>query len=237
VLKCSAAYPNIREQLKMEVFEQTSLPMKNSSMPRPPLERAISRQVEAPPLSVSDRQDITQTVFVPSKPKPSDIIFIFGAYTGTWQPAAGLYAEEFSERIIATGGYGDHDELTSAPQSHRIREELMRFGVPESAILVEDQSTNTLENVQFGLSALTDASVNLSSILFYCSSHHAGRCWRTLARWAPSASLSCSTYDWCFDETTIRSSDWYLAPDSRNRVYGEFVRIQAYAAKGDIAST
>ena len=204
-------------------------------MPRLPFGRIISRQVEAPPLSESDLQDITRTVFVPSKPRPSDIIFIFGAYTGNWQPAASLYVKEFSERVIATGGYGEHDELTSAPQSHRIREELMRFGVPESAILVEEQSTNTLENVQFGLSTLMDASVKVSSILFYCSSHHSGRCWRTLARWAPSAFLSCSTYDWCFDEATIRSSDWYLAPDSRNRVYGEFMRIQAYAAKGDIA--
>lgn len=55
-----------------------------------------------------------------------------------------LYEENYTDVIILTGGQGDADEPSEADVA---RQYALAHGVPDDAILIEDTSTNTKENL------------------------------------------------------------------------------------------
>ncbi len=89
-------------------------------------------------------------------PKNADYLIILGAKVNGEIPslalqyridAAAEYAKENADTIlIASGGQGPAEDITEA---EAIRRELVDKGIPESRILLEDQSTNTNENIKF----------------------------------------------------------------------------------------
>src|SRR5206468_5491581 len=85
---------------------------------------------------------------------------------------------------------------------------LLRAGVSESAIVIEERSTNTLENVLFTIQLLNALCATPGSLLFYCKSHHAGRVQRTLSKYLPDVILSCATYDAVYGGTSVSASNW-----------------------------
>ncbi|HHK5550568.1 cytoplasmic protein [Bacillus anthracis] len=51
-------------------------------------------------------------------------------------------------KVIVSGGQGEDEDI---PEAHSMRNYLMARGIDESRILIEDQSTNTYENVKFSM--------------------------------------------------------------------------------------
>lgn len=51
-------------------------------------------------------------------------------------------------KVIVSGGQGEDEDI---PEAHSMRNYLMVHGIDESRILIEDQSTNTYENVKFSM--------------------------------------------------------------------------------------
>lgn len=88
--------------------------------------------------------------------EPADIIFVFGGPEDLKaQKAAELYFAGKASRIIFTGD--TQRKLQSTPhvsESVRDRSTAMALGVPETAILIDDKSVNTPENVQNALTIL-----------------------------------------------------------------------------------
>jgi len=70
--------------------------------------------------------------------------------------AADLYAAGVVGRIVASGGQGRHPPS----EAQVIRRVLLEYGVPPDAILLEEESRNTLENIRFS-SALLPAGTKL----------------------------------------------------------------------------
>ena len=62
--------------------------------------------------------------------------------------AAEYLAANPETMVVAAGGMGTDEVI---PESHCIRNELMKLGIDESRILVEDQSTTTAENMSFSM--------------------------------------------------------------------------------------
>lgn len=89
-------------------------------------------------------------------PKNADYVVILGAKVNSEIPslalqyridAAAEYAKENENTIlIASGGQGPGEDITEA---EAIRRELVRKGISESRIFLEDRSTSTYENIQF----------------------------------------------------------------------------------------
>jgi hypothetical protein len=198
--------------------------------------REVSREPVVPELSAQEIEDIGRTVFVPNEPKPSEVLFIFGSSNGQWELVASLFERHFAPVVIVTGSAGEDFYATGQPQAHRIRAALIELGVPQQAIIEEDRSNNTLENVQYGKEVLRRHKLSPASILFVCKSHHSGRAWRTLALSFPSVALSCATYDATYENVLVQQQSWWGHAVSRARVYGEYKRIQLYAERGDIGS-
>lgn len=198
--------------------------------------REVPRDPVVPDLSRENIAAITHTVFVPNSPRPSDLFFVFGASDGQWELVASLFKRKLAPLILVTGRAGEDFYATGEPQAHRIRATLLSLGIPAEAIVVEDRSDNTLENVRYGKAAIQLRNISGASVLFVCKSHHAGRAWRTLAHNFLRTALSCATYDATYAGVSVNEHNWYEHEVSRRRVYGEFQRIRLYAERGDIAS-
>ena len=184
-------------------------------------------------LSTGDLDAMEQAVFFPVAPTRSDLLFVFGYTSDHWDQVAHCWQEGLAPLVLATGlhAVGAVDE---EPQAHVIRRSLIAHGVPEKVILMEDQSTNTLENVVFGKRVLDEQGIHPESVLFVAKSHHSGRCARTLKKHFQQAVLSCLCIDWEYDGVLIAQATWREHQLSKERVYAEYLRIQRYSAKGDI---
>ena len=87
--------------------------------------------------------------------QPADAIVVLGA--GVWRGRPSpvfrerinhgilLYEQGYAEKLIFTGGIGNRDTLSEAAVA---REYAIENGVPSEAILIEETSTSTIENLQ-----------------------------------------------------------------------------------------
>ena len=200
--------------------------------------RSIPREVAVEDLSPEEIERITQTVFVASESQPTDLLFIFGTSTIDNEILESVACDCLQNRfskVLVTGLSGRLYDETGKPVARIMRDELIARGVPSDIILVQDRSTNTLEDVAFSLDVLEKHDVSPESIAFLCKAHHGGRCLRTLRKFFPSQTLSPVTYLAEYEGVKVSKADWYKHPVSRGRVYGEYLRIIKYTERGDIA--
>ena len=199
---------------------------------------SIPREVAVENLSPEEIEHITQTVFLASESQPTDLLFIFGTSSidnGILTSVARDCQHRRFPKVIVTGLRGRLYYETGRPVALIMRDELIARGVPSDVILVQDRSTNTLEDVTFSLDVLKKHDFSPESIAFLCKAHHSGRCLRTLRKFFPSQTLSPVTYLAEYEGVKVSKADWYKHPVSRGRVYGEYLRIIKYTERGDIA--
>ena len=200
---------------------------------------SIPREVTVEDLSTEEIEGITQTVFVTSDLHPAaDLLFIFGTSTidgEILESVARDCQQGRFPKVLVTGLSGRLYNETGKPVAHIMRDELIARGVPSEVILVQDRSTNTLEDVAFSLDVLEQHNISPESIAFLCKAHHSGRCLRTLRKFFPSQTLSPVTYVAEYDGVEVSKEDWYQHEVSKGRVYGEYLRIIEYTRRGDIA--
>ena len=84
-------------------------------------------------------------------PTKADCIVGFGNFnTDIARRAAQLYLQGYAPKILFTGGLGRNtDGLFAEPEAVKFARVAMEDGVPEEAIILEDRSTNTKENILF----------------------------------------------------------------------------------------
>ncbi len=114
----------------------------------------------------------------------ADLIFVFG--TREHEPArlAGdAYQAGLAPIVVVTGGAARQVDGLNEAQSHR--QLLLHRGVPDSAILVEDRSTHTGENVDFALELLGARGLFPTTVVAVVKRHHRPAL-ITLAAAAPS---------------------------------------------------
>ena len=183
-------------------------------------------------------RDITDFIFLEDEPKPSDAIFIPGsAWPEMPEHAAELYRQGFTPVIVPSGKYSYKAGRFSGPKSKRgiypgdyetewefERAVLIQNGVPERAILREDQSTHTVDKAFFTRKAVEAAGLAICSAMICCKPYHARRC--------------LMTYGWAFPGVELRicpaaaegltRDNWHLTAHGRERVLGEVSKCGSY---------
>ena len=153
--------------------------------------------------------------------QPTDAAIVLGAAVFGNRPspvlrerinhAIQLYEDGLVTHIIFTGGSGGDGEATEAAVSAAYA---MRQGVPQSAILLEEQSTNTRENLanaqQIG------AEHQLESFLIVSTPFHMRR-----------ATLIAAELEMTAHSSPTRSTRW-ISPYTRFRAYAR--EVVAYVA-------
>ncbi len=165
-------------------------------------------------------------------PAPSDVIFVFGS-RGMEVPrrAAQLYAAGWAPRILVSGRAGPRTErVFDKPEALVFRDEMVRRGVPPSAILTEVDARNTLENVRFGMAVLEAAGRMPRSALLTAKAFAMRRCLATFARWHPRVEVrACPPAGSLIDHLDRSRADFAA------RLVAEVRRLDVYGAAGDIA--
>ena len=100
-------------------------------------------------------------------PEIADVIVGFGNFnTNIARRAAELYLQGMAPVVLFTGGLGRNTEgLLPEPEAVRFARVAMECGVPEMAILMEPDSTNTAENILFTRRMLEEKGIAHDRIL------------------------------------------------------------------------
>ena len=103
-----------------------------------------------------ETQQLWDYLAVADEPAPSDAIFVFGGpLLAMPERAAALFAAGFAPVILVTGHSGTHDDSGwDRPSAVVFAEHLRALGVPDAAVIVQAESTNTLEDVRIGMPLL-----------------------------------------------------------------------------------
>ena len=204
----------------------------------------IPRFPDVPPLSEAQVAALTRVVFLDGsgEPEACDLIFVFGGtHAALWRAAAEAYHRGLGPRLLLTGGVnprgtsgGLGETVGKMSEARFLAGNLIEAGVPENRLILEERSTNTLENVLFAREVFDFESVG--SVLLVCKSYAAGRKYRTLRRHL-LAGVRIVPYP--FDTTgrdgqLITRENWMELAEGRARVYGEYLRIVTYGERGEI---
>ncbi|WP_339923890.1 YdcF family protein [uncultured Cyclobacterium sp.] len=97
----------------------------------------------------------------------ADAIMVLGSHdTRVAERGASLWLDGIAEYLILSGGLGNFTlGLWEEPEADKFAKIAMEMGVPESAIIVENQSTNTGENIQFTQNILEERNLDFQKFI------------------------------------------------------------------------
>lgn len=101
---------------------------------------------------------------------------------------------------------------------------LMENGVPEIAILREDQATNYMENAMYSARAVKNAGIEVKRAIICCQAFHARRAFMSYVCHFSDAELL------VVPTTTqgIAKDDWYKSEKGYKKVMGEVAKCGVY---------
>ena len=134
-------------------------------------------------------KEIGDFIFLENDPERADIIFVPGnGYPQMAEKAAELYKKGFAPLVLPSGKYSITDGKFSGVLSERkkyngcyetewefLKSVLMQNGVPESAVLKENQATFTWENARFSRNVTDSKELKIKKAIICCKTHHARR--------------------------------------------------------------
>ena len=179
---------------------------------------------------------VTDFIFVEDQPAPSDVIFIPGSRIAMHaEKAAALYHQGYAPFLLPSGrfaigsqGFAGPDPAYTAAYPGRydsewayFRDVLLRRGVPDSAILREDQATFTWENALLSRAVTDRAGVQVRQAILCCQSYHARRAlFYYQAAYPEAAFLVCPA-----PIAGLSRGDWHQSAEGRACILGEMRRL------------
>jgi uncharacterized SAM-binding protein YcdF (DUF218 family) len=164
-------------------------------------------------------------------PQKSDCIFVLGSHDlRVAERGADLYLQGFAPLLIFSGGLGNFTKETwTSSEADLFAEVAIAMGVPEKAIIRENKSTNTGENVAFTRKLLTEQGQDPSSFLLVQKPYMERRAYATFMKNWPGKQLLVTSPQFSFTE--------YPTPEIPlekviNIMVGDLQRIKFYPEKG-----
>lgn len=178
-------------------------------------------------LSIDDINNILFTI-PKDDLKTGDCIWVFGSrhfIDERLNVAVKLYKEKRAPFILFSGGKGKKGVVAEAKA---MKEKALSLGIPEEAILTEEESYNTTENVLCSMLVLERKFLlqNIKRLLVVSSPFHIQRLSLTISRYMPSW----IEYSFCYNEDSPTSNkNWLNDSVSKKRVEKEAKGIVYYA--------
>ena len=179
---------------------------------------------------------VNEFVFIADEPFQADVILVPGnANPCHAVRAAALYRQGYAPWVLPSGRYTkeagrflgpDPAYQADVPGSYEtewafLRAVLMREGVPEGAIIREDQATYTWENALCSRAAADAMGLMVRRAILCCHSYHARRALLYYQAAFPEAAFRV-----CPAEVPgLSREDWPLTAEGRARILGEVRRL------------
>lgn len=115
---------------------------------------------------------------------PADAIFVLGSHDlRVADRAVALFGQRLAPLVICSGGYGNFTRhLFAEPEAVLLGRLLRSQGVPETAILIEDRSTNTGENIAFTRQLLDRRGLKVRRVIAVQKPYMERRAYATIRR-------------------------------------------------------
>ena len=182
-------------------------------------------------------QDITRFIFLQDQPRPADILFIPGnAFAEPSELAAALYREGFAPLVLPSGRYavtssafiGQQSGARSYPGPFEtewafMKRVLLEGGVPEAAILREDEATYTYQHAILSRRLTDMAHLSIRRGIICCMPVHARRCKMYYQTLYPHAELLVCPVQ----GADITAENWATTAEGVDAVLGELERCGA----------
>ena len=168
-------------------------------------------------------------------PSGTDCIVGFGNFnTDIARRAAELYLQGYAPKILFTGGLGRNTEgLLPEPEAVRFAKVAMECGVPEQDIILEDQSTNTAENILFTRKKLEQLGLPHDHILGVHQPFMERRITAAMGVYWPEQNFSVTSPQVTIPEYLERARQQGVSENaSVSVIVGDFQRMDLYAKKG-----
>jgi len=179
-------------------------------------------------------EDIASFIFLEDAPAPADVIFIPGnGHALPSELAAQLYHAGYAPRILPSGRYAIGTSGFAGQKSGSRRYEgsfdtewafmrhiLLENGVPEKAILREDEATYTYQNAIYSRKRTDEEQLAVSRAIICCMPVHARRARMYYETLFPEAHLLvCPAKD-----ADVTRENWTRTPQGIDAVLGEMER-------------
>jgi len=164
-------------------------------------------------------------------PAVSDCILVLGSVDlRVADRGAELYQQGLAPFIIFSGGLGGITrKMFSEPEAELMARIALDRGVPSEAIFIENQSTNTGENILFTQRLLADKGLHPQSFLLVQKPYMERRSYATFKKHWPEKDLLVTSPQLSFDEY---ANDEVPLEQVINLMVGDLQRIRVYPAKG-----
>lgn len=174
-------------------------------------------------------------IFIDDKPEKADVIFVPGnGYPQMAEKAAELYRRGLAPRVLPSGRYSvtvgkfagvlDREEYYNGDYETEwdfLKDVLIKNGVPEKAILREDQATFTYENAIYSRQVTDREHLDIKKAILCCKTCHARRVLMYYKLLYPDTEFFVSSC--CVD--SIDKNTWIMTNDGIDEVMREITRI------------
>ena len=161
--------------------------------------------------------------------KPMDAIFALGSNeTKVAERAADLYLQGYGKYVICAGGNGKASNF-SLPEAEIFGDIVVSKGVPRDRVILEPNSTNTGENVQFVKKLVNERGLDLRSFLLVQKQYMERRTYATFRKQWPEAECLVTSPQGSFEEDM---KDPTFKHRNINVMVGDLLRIKQYPGLG-----
>lgn len=169
------------------------------------------------------------------EPQKADCIVGFGNFNDNIaRRAAELYHQGYAKRILFTGGLGRNTQgLLPEPEAARFARVAVECGVPPEAVLQEDKSTNTKENILFTRNMLTELGLPHDHILGVHQPFMERRICAALRVYWPEVKITVTSPQVTIPEYLEDAKRQGITENAAvSVIVGDFQRMDLYAQKG-----
>jgi uncharacterized SAM-binding protein YcdF (DUF218 family) len=161
----------------------------------------------------------------------SDCILALGSHDlRVAERTAELYLQGWAPLVIMSGGLGNFTkEMWSEKEADKFAAVAIRMGVPKDAILIENKSTNTGENILFTQKLLEEKGLDPQSFIVVQKPYMERRSYATFKKHWSEKTLLVTSPQISFEEYP---TDEITMEKVINIMVGDLQRIKTYPEKG-----
>ena len=172
---------------------------------------------------------ITDYIFLKPNPQKADLALVFGTrHQDAIKKVFELYQDSLVPMILVSGG---QNRVNGENEAFEMSKKLIDLGVNQSNIILEDQSTNSLENVLFSKRVIEKklGFNNIKKIIAVVKHYHSRRALMTLKRHFPkTVELVPVTYE----IYGFTKNNWFKNKVGREKVMSEWKKISGRSQAG-----
>ncbi len=174
-------------------------------------------------------ESITDFIFMEDEIEKAEVILVpGGSHKELMVKACELYKLGYAKYILPSGSYNKKIPEYDSEFAF-LKEEAIKQGISEEAILKEDKATNTFENAELSFKLLSEKNIDIKKVIMVCKNFHSRRAYMTYKIHFPKSTKFIVKP--IVDGKNITKDNWYLDEVKTNRVMSEVKKIALYFEK------